>query len=227
MPPCAPCCPGDDELILACVTVRDGRIEHICNWSCRRWAGAFPPTLGGIHLGPIWPLIARLLGTLCCGDLVDRLLDFARGSEQGRRTVQLFTSQSFARPRLLFDRIRNFSFTDLFAGAQEERINAAAWVDRPVRDLQAEAKAQGVELTVEEVEAAPFAVAAAALPPVGRGDRLVVYAREGDVVGFARPGSAEAELVHQGRELAALRKQVDELLKRGGGENASNLYDGE
>ena len=41
LPPCGgdPC---DDRLILACVTIRNGRILRICNFSCRTYAGSFP-----------------------------------------------------------------------------------------------------------------------------------------------------------------------------------------
>src|SRR5262249_43902002 len=41
LPPCGddPC---DGRLILACVTVRNGKVVDICNFSCRQFAGAFP-----------------------------------------------------------------------------------------------------------------------------------------------------------------------------------------
>lgn len=65
IPPCPPE-PCDNRLILACVTIKDGRIVHICNHSCRRYAGSFPALEYWTSAMPVIPLVRRLLREICC-----------------------------------------------------------------------------------------------------------------------------------------------------------------
>lgn len=57
----------DDRLLLACVTVKDGRVLRICNLGPRQFAGAFPSIWYWLSIVPLVPLIRYLLEKLCCG----------------------------------------------------------------------------------------------------------------------------------------------------------------
>lgn len=65
LPPCPPQ-PCDDRLILACVTVRNGKIVHICNFSCRHYAGSFNSLMYWTSIVPIVSLIAEVVRSICC-----------------------------------------------------------------------------------------------------------------------------------------------------------------
>ena len=213
-PPCAPCCPGEDELILACLTVRDDEIEHICNFSCRRYAGAFPPTIAGIHLGPLMPIFGKLFELLCCNDVLEKLFRQLLFSTGSRQIAQLLAEDDFSRPLYAYDQARKLSFDDVFGAPAGERVNLTTLVDRPVAEVETAAAERGVELTVREVDSLPRLAFLRALPAAGRGDRLVAFAREGKVLGFARPESTEATLVAQNEELRAVKGELEALRKK-------------
>ncbi len=210
-PPCAPCCPGEDELILACLTVRGDKIEHICNFSCRRYAGAFPPTLWGIHLGPWMPILGKVLEWVCCGDLLDRILGKLKLSKTMRQLARYGAEDNFARPRHLYNRAQDFDLEEILGPSSGESLNLAALADGSVEAATAVAGEHGVELTVREVESVPPLTFLRALPAAGRGDRLVVYARQGQVLGFARPESATATLIAQDEELRTIKAELQAL----------------
>lgn len=65
LPPC-PSDPEDDRLILACLTIKNGKIINICNFSCRHYAGSFPSMFYWLSLVPVIPLFGKVLQCLCC-----------------------------------------------------------------------------------------------------------------------------------------------------------------
>jgi hypothetical protein len=81
LPPCPPD-PADGRLILACITVEKVdetcKIVRICDFSCRRYAGAFPSLSHWLSLVPIIPLLGQAANYLCChmeaGELLTRLI---------------------------------------------------------------------------------------------------------------------------------------------------------
>lgn len=69
LPPCPDGC--DDRVMLACVTVRDGRVVRICNLACRRYAGSF---VSREYWMPIGPVLSWLAALVCCFPLPARKL---------------------------------------------------------------------------------------------------------------------------------------------------------
>lgn len=69
MPPC-PENPCDDRVILACVTLKNDRIESICDFGCRRYAGSFPAMSYWFSAVPIVPVLTQLVKNICCSDLL-------------------------------------------------------------------------------------------------------------------------------------------------------------
>ena len=65
LPPCPPS-PCDDRLILACVTVHKGKILHICNFSCRHYAGSFNTLAYWASLGNVLSTLKEAVSFLCC-----------------------------------------------------------------------------------------------------------------------------------------------------------------
>jgi hypothetical protein len=61
--PACPTDPGDERVMLACVTLRDDRIVHICNLSCRRFAGSFESWRYWLPIGAI---LSPYLQEVCC-----------------------------------------------------------------------------------------------------------------------------------------------------------------
>jgi hypothetical protein len=71
LPKCPPD-PLDDRLILACLTIVDGKIVSICNFGCRKHSGAWPTLYRWTTLVPLLPLLGVLIEYLCCQPLYDR-----------------------------------------------------------------------------------------------------------------------------------------------------------
>jgi hypothetical protein len=69
MPPCPPD-PCDDRVVLACMTVKEGRVVSICNFDCRRHAGSF---VSLNYWLPIGPLVGWVVGMICCAPLLGRI----------------------------------------------------------------------------------------------------------------------------------------------------------
>lgn len=86
--PCPPS-PQDDRVVLACLTIRKGKIVDICNFSCRHYAGSFPAVKHWLSLFPVLPLIGRGVARFCCDF---NLLDYLSGVGGRRRVV---TGESF------------------------------------------------------------------------------------------------------------------------------------
>jgi hypothetical protein len=61
--PACPTDPADERVLLACVTLRGDRIEHICNLSCRRFAGSFESWRYWLPIGAI---LSPYLQEVCC-----------------------------------------------------------------------------------------------------------------------------------------------------------------
>jgi hypothetical protein len=73
--PACPTDPADERVILACVTLRDDRIVHICNLSCRRFAGSFESWRYWLPIGAV---LSPYLQEMCC--------DISPFSSIGRQT---------------------------------------------------------------------------------------------------------------------------------------------
>ncbi|MBX3010842.1 MAG: hypothetical protein KF832_05010 [Caldilineaceae bacterium] len=61
-----PECTGDEKLALACVSIRGGQVERVCNFSERKYVKSFPTVGYWLSLVPIVPLIDYAVEQLCC-----------------------------------------------------------------------------------------------------------------------------------------------------------------
>lgn len=61
-----PECTGDDKLYLACVSIREGSVYNVCNFSRRRYVKSFPTVGYWMSIVPFVPFLRRWLEQLCC-----------------------------------------------------------------------------------------------------------------------------------------------------------------
>jgi hypothetical protein len=61
-----PECTGDEKLYLACISIREGSVYNVCNFSRRRYVKSFPTVGYWMSLVPVMPLLRRWVEQLCC-----------------------------------------------------------------------------------------------------------------------------------------------------------------
>ena len=110
IPPCSPA-PCDNRLILACVTVQNGRIQDICHFGGRRQVVTFPTLyywLSLLGFDNYLEEIVTLLQNLCCSDPDVRKAVFATAPEMQTRDVVTGAGASNAgmAPRMVMDFIK-------------------------------------------------------------------------------------------------------------------------
>jgi hypothetical protein len=64
-----PTCDEEDKLYLACITIKNGQVFKICNFSLRKYVHSFPTWEYWLSLVPILPLIRFAIEKLCCAAL--------------------------------------------------------------------------------------------------------------------------------------------------------------
>lgn len=110
LPPC-PANPLDDRLILACLTIKNGKIIHICNFSCRHYAGSFPSLYYWLSLVPIIPIFGKVLQYICCNENLMRTMFAAYQPDDDFRALRSDVTDDERREvkrRSISDAIRNF-----------------------------------------------------------------------------------------------------------------------
>jgi|GEM_PF-906097 len=61
-----PSCDADDQLFLGTVSIRDGQVFKICNFSKRKYVKSFPTIGYWLSFIPIGPIIGKLVEKFCC-----------------------------------------------------------------------------------------------------------------------------------------------------------------
>jgi hypothetical protein len=97
LPPCPPT-PCDDRLILACVTVRNGKIVHICNFACRHYAGSFNSLTYWTSIVPVVSLITQIVRRICCAPTALRAI-LGRGDDATNGPIEPTNGTIDATPR--------------------------------------------------------------------------------------------------------------------------------
>lgn len=234
LPRCSPD-PCDERVILACVTVRGDTILRICNFGCRRYAGAFPSLFHWLSLVPVIPFFKQLLTLLCCSPdlvrtqspVVDEGLAFLERVDPTGKLRRSVIAGDFALPKTVAADLR--SALPKFVGQQLSRILASDTVSLPslVGQSPKEARQQlkGVEITEQEVASeqdVPPLWVLRMNPFVAPGEGVVMYRTRDRVLGFAKAPAAavavpkSAGLDELREEIAALRDQVKALEKKRG-----------
>jgi len=64
-----PECDEDDKLYLACITIKNGKVFKVCNFSMRKYVHSFPTVEYWLSVIPIIPLIKTAVEKFCCAAL--------------------------------------------------------------------------------------------------------------------------------------------------------------
>jgi hypothetical protein len=227
-----PVCPPDpkeDRLVLACLTIRNDRIMRICNFSCRRHAGAFPSLSYWLSLVPIIPLIRWAVQWICCiPDLVRvesplvndfvRLLDRIDSSGNLRKSV---VAEDFALPKYYAAKLKGavdkISIEGLGEPIRPDAINLTLLVNKPVRQVQTrlkKAKVTPIWRDVASVAEVPALKNLIKSPFATSGDTVLVYRLKKEVVGFERydlPKEFTESLTQLDKKVKKLEKEVEKL----------------
>ena len=204
LPPC-PDAPCDDRVVLACMTVKNGRVASICNLDCRRYAGSF---VTREYWLPIGPVLSWLAGLACCFPLLNlrpRLGDrsfvstFATDPryEQLRRVIW---SDDFAVLSLWKTRLKQFA-ARLRPGEIFDRVNTglthdagnvplARYVNMPAAGAVSSLQGLGVQVEQVEVSSDHAAPIRDLVPSVPAGGTATLYVYQGTVVGVAATRTA-------------------------------------
>jgi hypothetical protein len=188
--------PCDDRLILACVTIRDGRIIDICNYSCRSFAGNFPALK--YWFGFLADSSLEVITRICCATTREAGVAFLNnGIATNAAYAGGFTTPGLdiANPDTLSQVI--FNLQSVTSGLSLEQLtplfNPAAlplssMIGQSPGQAQERLKAAGIESTVRQVATTDDVPASGnlfdnvlALP----GQRVIIYQARDQVAGIA------------------------------------------
>ncbi len=226
LPPCAPD-PCDNRVILACVTVQDGKIVDICHFTGRKQL----VTLHSLHywLGPLGldnllNSLDRILQSFCCGEIKD-LGAFSFASGQAAYQQESFTSAGVSNAAVINRVAAHYMAQTLGASALNVLAPGARAVDlRPLvgqptevvtRTLESQGFKQVTRQAVDEdpswtadavASSADFAPAA-----VSSGQRLTVYTKGSAAVGFAVVDPTTAALQDLQAQVKQLQSQINSM----------------
>lgn len=213
LPPC-PSDPTDDRLVLACVTVKDGKIIDICNLGCRQFAGGFPSFFYWLSAVPIVPLIKQLIDGLCCpvDSAPARIADGASVARPLHPLQQTLMEGNFALPKSLLQHFSDFAqkvtADSLASSVPAGQLNIATLIGMGSKDAVQALGMYNVsyeERTVNSRADIPLSLQSF-IPFAKAGDHVVLFETNGSVVDAqSLPPTASSP------GLADLRNQIETL----------------
>jgi hypothetical protein len=231
LPPC-PADPADDRLILACVTIKDGKIIDICNFNCRKFAGAFPSFFYWLSIVPIVPLIRSVVDSFCCGPAFLRrnspLVNEMEKIDPAGGLQRALAEGNFALPRMLLERfgdfMQKFSLDGIINSIPAGGLNLATLRGMSVSNAHESLKTFGVSYDERKVNSraeipvfprvmgSPMSYL---LPFAQQGDNIILY-HDGTTVLEVQPSVQlqnvqSADVQSNAQDVSALRKQVESL----------------
>ncbi|EID74477.1 MULTISPECIES: hypothetical protein [Rhodococcus] len=211
LPPCPPdTC--DDRVMLACVTVKDGRVTRICNLSCRRYAGSF---VTHEYWMPIGPVLSWLAALVCCFPIPTRRFVVPEDGDKPKAYKRSYNSSLLGSLNSgVFDSVLSSLRADNFALAGLWKARAAAAVRRlqpwaglmraeerlagekdttllapllhtDVAKARASLKRKGIKVEVVEVQDRAEALGRDLVPRAAKGDTATLFTLGGTIVGVS------------------------------------------
>jgi hypothetical protein len=232
LPPCSPD-PLDNRVILACVTVKDGKILRICDFGCRSYAGSFPSLYYWLSAVPVASLVKVGLEFLCCAPdlvrsnspLVNSLYQYLDRLDPDASKRTNLVANNFSGARVLLnlagvwlDKVTLKRIRDILAAGFEGASGLSGQIGKDSAEVQHALEAQKVAVHFREVRS-PTEMASSLASVAREGDQLLAYVKDGKVLGFTtytteeRLRDKETEINSTLAELKALR---DELRNRQG-----------
>lgn len=199
--------PCDDRLILACVTVQNGRVVRICNFSCRRYAGSFPSLFYWLSAFPITSQIATQFRRLCCESGIVERLDPAGTFRMAAR------SGSYAAPRMLSANLnamlKQVSLENFVSAAGPGTVSLPSLIGLPASQAVETLKRSNIQVAERQVQSATDVPQSG---PTGNlfaspGSAVIAYSVNQQIVGFA-PYDLGQQLADTRAEVEALRSMI-------------------
>lgn len=230
LPPCSPD-PLDNRVILACVTVKGGKILRICQFGCRSYAGSFPSLYYWLSAIPVASLIKRGLEFLCCSPdlvranspLVNSLYAYLdRLDPEAERRIGL-VGNDFSGAKILLnmagtwlDKVTLKNIRDTLAMGFEGASGLNDYVGKRSANVRRALEAKKVVVHFRAVGSTTEmdAPTAARVSVAREGDQVLAYEKDGKVLGFAaytteeRLRDKEAEIDKTLAEMKALRDEL-------------------
>ncbi|HEY0376640.1 MAG TPA: DUF6519 domain-containing protein [Pyrinomonadaceae bacterium] len=113
-----PECTPEDKLYLACITIRQGEVYKICNFSMRKYVHSFPAVEYWLSLVPVIPLVAKAVEKFCCSILPDYFGLFQ--ASKNTQSANMVGSQSLYAASSLFRGINFGSILGRFFGQGQQ-----------------------------------------------------------------------------------------------------------
>jgi hypothetical protein len=210
LPPC-PDGACDDRVVLACLTVKDGKVTTICNQDCRHYAGSF---VSRNYWLPIGPVLSWLAGLICCFPLLDYRPRYRVGNQflAGRRWEALLAAirrDDFAvvamwRKRLA-DVTRRYMPSVVLgrmaddAAQTAEQIPLAPYVGQAAEAAAAALDQQGVQVEQVGVDSVWKAPIGRLIPAVASGGTARLFVLDGNVVAAEPSAPGQRRTARRGR----------------------------
>jgi hypothetical protein len=220
LPPCPPD-PCDNRLILACVTMQNGKILNVCNFGCRRQVVTFPSLfywLSAFGFDKVFGQVTTFLENLCCNEGNRFSNGLSTGSREALSTAG-FTNAGMINRALAAFVAQNVGATAVnAAGGEANAIDLRPLTGQSTESVAAALRQVAVKrVTTVAVDADPAwtddAIAAsAAMAPAAfyNTQPLTVYTRGGAVVGF--DVTSLTDVLSQ--QIADLQSQVSALQQK-------------
>jgi hypothetical protein len=227
--PSCPSDPGDDRLILACLTIKDDVITDICNFGCRQFAGGFPSFFYWLSLIPVIPLFKLLLDDLCCSPALlttnSPLVNNLDKIDPSGNLLKTFTEGNFALPQMVMDRsidvLNKFSLSGILSSVPSNQLNLAVLRGMPVKDalsslsqfnVSFEERQVGSRSEIPLLPDTPTALGDIANPFAKAGDHVVLFETAGNVVEVQHASVANyTAMTEMSRQIAALQADIADL----------------
>jgi hypothetical protein len=225
--------PCDQRVEIACVTVKGDKIIDICNYSCRRYAGAFPSLFYWISIVPIIPLIKELLTLFCCqpdfltknSPLVNNLVPLLDSVDPTGSLRGAVAANNFALPRFYVSELGKLQPSMLaqqLADWLAQNVTPGSLVGTPADTAKDALEKSGIKVSVRDLAAGADESSLTRTmllhPVLRRGDAAVLYQRDGKVVAITPgtpPSVASADdIAALKTEIAALRSDLEALRNR-------------
>jgi hypothetical protein len=221
LPPC-PVDPCDDRLIIACLTVENGKIAEICNFGCRQFAGGFPAFFYWLSIVPIVPLFKWLVENFCCGDaLLERGVPLVNGVTKWMDKIdpsgtvrKVVAESNFALPKLYWDRLMavpsRVSPEEMAKSVPANGVNLAPLAGQSLDRAVVILRQSKISFTQKQVASSADVPLSIAPPVVPAGAQVIVYTDGTNVIDI-QPYPVNQQLADHMQQIDDLQSQLASL----------------
>lgn len=201
-----PECDGDEKMYLACVSIRGGQVERVCNFSKRKYVKSFPTIGYWLSLVPIVPFVDWAIEQFCCIALPELFGRYTAQPTEARytstyqprvSTASLYQGAAFVRGfdlmsqlgefRLKGSRVQSVAMDRLSVSRMLERAEPAptkrvtSLVDQPADAIEADLVERGVTVHRQPYDASKVSNVTSFFRTPRPGAEVTIYEEKGHV----------------------------------------------